>query len=87
MISSTGNAPPPSAPSGPATDLMLTVNEARERILAHFSPLPSEQVPILDALGRVLAEDVIAPNDVPPLRQLGHGRLRGTGRRPRGCPR
>ena len=66
MISSTGNAPPPSSPSGPATDLMLTVNEARERILAHFSPLPSEQVPILDALGRVLAEDVIAPNDVPP---------------------
>ena len=66
MISTTGNAPPPAAPSGPATDLMLTVNEARERILAHFSPLPSEHVPILDALGRVLAEDVVAPNDVPP---------------------
>ena len=45
---------------------MLTVIEARERILANFSSLPSEQVPILDALGRVLAEDVVAPNDVPP---------------------
>ncbi|MAG36129.1 MAG: molybdopterin molybdenumtransferase MoeA [Dehalococcoidia bacterium] len=66
MVSTTGDALPPAAPSGPTPDLMLTVAEARDRILADFSPLPSEQVPVLDALGRVLAEDVVAPNDVPP---------------------
>jgi molybdopterin molybdotransferase len=46
--------------------LSLSVDEALERVLAHFSPLPAETVEVLDALGRVLAEDVVAPLDVPP---------------------
>ena len=45
---------------------MLSVEEARERILAHFQRLPAEDVPLPEALGRVLAEDAIAPDDLPP---------------------
>src|SRR3990170_2797878 len=37
---------------------MLSVAEALEQILAGFSPLSAEQVPLTEALGRVLAEDV-----------------------------
>lgn len=46
---------------------MLSVEEALERVLAAFEPLPSERVPVLEALGRVLAEDVYADIDIPPL--------------------
>ena len=46
---------------------MLSVEEARSRILAHFRPLEPERIPILEALGRVLAEDVTAEMDIPPL--------------------
>ncbi len=46
---------------------ILSVEEAVERFLSHFKPLEQERVPILDALGRVLAEDVIAERDIPPL--------------------
>ncbi|HUV89140.1 MAG TPA: gephyrin-like molybdotransferase Glp, partial [Anaerolineae bacterium] len=45
---------------------MLSVEEALERILGEFHPLGPERVPILEALGRVLAEDVYADVDVPP---------------------
>lgn len=45
---------------------MLTVDEARERVLAHVDILDVERCPILEALGRVLWEDVRADNDVPP---------------------
>ncbi len=45
---------------------MLTVREAQSRILARIdSPAPPETVAIACALGRVLAEDVRAPIDVP----------------------
>ena len=46
---------------------MLSVEEARDRVLALVKALPPERVPILDALGCVLAEDVRADRDVPPL--------------------
>lgn len=46
---------------------MISVEEARDRILAFFDRLPAERKPLLDALGQVLAEDVIAPFDIPPL--------------------
>jgi molybdopterin molybdotransferase len=46
---------------------MISVEEARERILSFFSRLPIERKPLLDALGQVLAEDVVAPFDIPPL--------------------
>lgn len=45
---------------------MLTVEEARERVLARFQPLPAEAVPLEEALGRVLAEDALAQASSPP---------------------
>lgn len=47
---------------------MIGVDEALERILAAFRPLPATDVPILDALGMVLAADVRAGENVPPFR-------------------
>jgi molybdopterin molybdotransferase len=44
---------------------MLTVEEARERILAHIHPLPSEEIALPQALGRVLAEDAVAGEPLP----------------------
>jgi molybdopterin molybdotransferase len=46
---------------------MISVEEARDRILAFFARLEPERKAILDALGQVLAEDVVAPFDIPPL--------------------
>ncbi len=46
---------------------MLSVEEALERILSHFSVLDSEDQPLLDALGQVLAEDATSTHDIPPL--------------------
>ncbi|HVE78731.1 MAG TPA: gephyrin-like molybdotransferase Glp [Gemmatimonadaceae bacterium] len=44
---------------------MLSVAEASARILADVGPLTPERVPLLDALGRVLAEDITAPLTLP----------------------
>ncbi|HUE75270.1 MAG TPA: gephyrin-like molybdotransferase Glp [Chloroflexota bacterium] len=46
---------------------MISVDEARERILGHARVLEPVRVPILDALNMVLAEDLIAGFDIPPL--------------------
>ena len=46
---------------------MLSVEEAQERILGMFQVLGSERKPLLDALGQVLAEDVVSKLDIPPL--------------------
>ena len=45
---------------------MISVEEARGRILASIKPLPWEQVTVAQALGRVLAEDVVARVTQPP---------------------
>ncbi|SRR6266516_4666688 len=45
---------------------MISVEEALERILAEITPLTTTQVPLPEALGHVLAEDVIAQEDIPP---------------------
>lgn len=45
---------------------LLPVTEARARILAEATALPSETVPLADAAGRVLAEDIVAVRDQPP---------------------
>ncbi|MEQ9488374.1 MAG: molybdopterin molybdotransferase MoeA [Alphaproteobacteria bacterium] len=45
---------------------MISVEDARERILAALPVLPGEQVGLLDAFGRVLAEDVVARRSQPP---------------------
>jgi molybdopterin molybdotransferase len=44
---------------------MLTVSEAVARITGGIEPLPIERVSLLDASGRVLAEDAIAPYTLP----------------------
>ena len=46
---------------------MLSVEEALDRILSFFHTLGPEDRPILDALGQVLAENVSAEFDIPPL--------------------
>lgn len=46
---------------------MLSVEEARERILSYFETLPAEDVPLVDALGQVTAETLVASFDIPPL--------------------
>ena len=46
---------------------MLSVEEARERILSHFSRLDAVDTPLLEAQGRVLDEDLVAGFDIPPL--------------------
>jgi len=50
---------------GTATLFMLSVSEARERILAAFQPLDSQVVKLDRASGRVLARDVTAGTDLP----------------------
>jgi molybdopterin molybdotransferase len=45
---------------------LIPVEEALARILAAFAPLPAEQVALADALGRVLAEPVVARRTQPP---------------------
>jgi molybdopterin molybdotransferase len=48
---------------------MVTVNEAKERIIANTAVLPVERVPLDEAVGRFLAGDVISPIALPPFRQ------------------
>ena len=45
---------------------MLTVAQASEQILGAIVPLPIERIPLLDALGRVLATPVVSPITLPP---------------------
>ncbi len=45
---------------------MLTVDQARERILAEFQRLASEAMSLPATLGRTLAEDVFAAQHIPP---------------------
>jgi molybdopterin molybdotransferase len=50
---------------------MITVEEALDKILCHIQPLGSEKVSLLEALRRVIAEDIYANRDVPPLDNSG----------------
>ncbi|HEX3972997.1 MAG TPA: molybdopterin molybdotransferase MoeA, partial [Stellaceae bacterium] len=45
---------------------MIPVAEAQQRLIAMIKPLGAEQVPLTEALGRVLAEDVAARRTAPP---------------------
>ena len=45
---------------------LITIDEARRRVLGAIAPLPAEDVPLSEALDRVLAEDVHSAIDVPP---------------------
>jgi molybdopterin molybdotransferase len=44
---------------------MIPVEEALERVLSRVAPLGDEQVELTQALGRVLAEDIDAADDIP----------------------
>ena len=46
---------------------MISVEAARRRILYTISPLPAEQVAVGEALGRVLAEDLVSRVTQPPV--------------------
>jgi molybdopterin molybdotransferase len=45
---------------------MLSVEQAVDRVLAGLAPLETETIPILSALGRILAQDISADYDIPP---------------------
>jgi len=45
---------------------MISVEEALERILAEIRPLNVIQVPLSESLGLVLAQDIVAQEDMPP---------------------
>src|SRR5215213_9415651 len=44
----------------------ISIEDARRQLLEHTSLLDAEEVDLDDALGRVLAQDAVAPNPVPP---------------------
>jgi molybdopterin molybdotransferase len=45
---------------------LISIDEGRRRVLEAVRPLAAEDVPLTEALGRVLAEDLDSPIDVPP---------------------
>ena len=45
---------------------LLSVDQARERILSHFQPVTTETLSLAGCSQRVLAEDIVAANDLPP---------------------
>lgn len=44
---------------------MITIHEAIDAVLAEVRPLPAEEVPLLEALGRAAGEAIISPERVP----------------------
>ncbi len=46
---------------------MISVEEALDKLLSYVHVLPKEEVPILDSLGQVIAEDVYSSINIPPL--------------------
>src|SRR3954471_22248637 len=44
---------------------LLSVDEARQKVLSSVRPLGSLQVPLTEAYGCVLAEDIVATHDLP----------------------
>jgi len=47
--------------------MMISVEQALEKIIGYIDTLNDEESPILDCLGQVLAEDVYSNIDIPPL--------------------
>jgi len=45
---------------------LLSVDQARERILSRFQSVTTETLPLAGCSQRVLAQDITAPNDLPP---------------------
>ena len=55
----------------PMSAKLVSIEDARSRILAEALPLPAETVPLPEAVGSVLAEDIIASHSVPPFDNSG----------------
>src|SRR5262249_10556489 len=53
-------------PLSPRVADLLTIGEALARVLEHVQPLPVEDVPLDDSLGRVVREPARAAVDLPP---------------------
>src|SRR5712692_4799644 len=49
----------------PRSASMITADQALEIVLENAAPLGVERTPILDACGRVLAEEIRSPRDIP----------------------
>lgn len=56
--------------AGPATPAasyrMISIPEAQGTVLRHAHPLPPQRIGLDSAVGRVLAQDVLAPEPLPP---------------------
>lgn len=59
---------PISATAAQTATRTISVDVALERILARIAPLPAVETALSDALGTVLAADIVADRDVPPFR-------------------
>jgi molybdopterin molybdotransferase len=60
-------SPAPAATSGPVETRLLSVDEARDRVLGAIAgPLAAESVDVVAALGRAVAEPVVAATSLPP---------------------
>ncbi|CAL2090963.1 Molybdopterin molybdenumtransferase [Tenacibaculum sp. 190524A02b] len=49
---------------------MISVKEATDKILNHTRDFGEEEIPFIDAVGRVLKEDIIADRDFPPFNRV-----------------
>ena len=63
--------------AGPATPAasyrMISIPEAQETVLRHALPLPPQRLGLDSAVGRVLAQDVLAPEPLPPFPGIHQG--------------
>lgn len=51
--------------------IMISVEEALDKILSRIEPLGLEKVPLLESLGRVTGENIDARRDIPPMDNSG----------------
>jgi len=49
----------------------ISIEDARRAVVEHAAPLEAEEIGLDDALGRVLAVDAVAPDDLPPFSSSG----------------
>ena len=56
---------------------LLSVEEARERVLSTIKPLQPLALPLTESYGCVLAESLVAERDIPGFRVIRDGRVRG----------
>ncbi|MBN1320879.1 MAG: molybdopterin molybdotransferase MoeA [Thermoleophilia bacterium] len=50
---------------------LISIDDARARVLGEAFPLPVERLPLAEVLGRVLGEEIVASHSVPPFDNAG----------------